>query len=215
MSEQLDNFSKNVYNEYLRINAKYHDRPYRRRKNFDGFEYNRDLAKIVEIFKKYPHINVEMFFSAPYEIWETSEYYKLDFFSKRKALNSYVQYRKKLIALPPDNEYVIKKTIYGFYFIKEFCQKVGITVDQYIDHQEGIYSFLTHLKEDRVTIYNLFVFDNFKMKFKKEVDSELKQILFSDLYMDYDIMFRQYMNSEKNKKITKKCLQKLKESDNM
>ena len=210
MSEKLDEFSKRIYNDYLRISAKYHNRPYRNRKNFDGFEYNRDLMKIVEVFRKYPHINVDKFFSAPYEIWETNDYFKLDFYSKRKALNAYVQYKKKLIALPPDDEYVIKQLVYGFYFIKEFCRGKGIGVGDYIEHKEGIYSFLTHLKEDKVTIYNLFSFDKFKTKFKKEVDSELKNFLFSDLYIDYDIMYRKYMNSDKCREISKKCLQKLK-----
>lgn len=211
----IDDFSRKVYNDYLRISAKYHNRPYKKRKNFDNFEYNRDLTKIVELFNKYPHINIDMFFSAPYEIWDTTEYYKLDFFSKRKALNAYIQYKKKLIALPPDSDYILKKMINGFYFIKEFCIKNHINIDSYINHKDGIYSFLLHLKEDRITIYNLFTFDGFKKKFKENVDSELKSFLFSDLYINYDIMYRQYINSKKCRKISKKCLQKIKAFDNM
>lgn len=208
-NEKVSEFEKSVYNLYLKVLAKYQNRPYRHRKNFDNFKETFVLKKLYQFFNRYSHIDEELFFSAPYEVWEDATYYNLEFYTKRKALNCYVNYKKKLINLPPDDNYQLKKIVTSFYFIKAFCEKTGIGVSDYMNHKEGIYSFLTHLKNDHVSIYALFAFDSFKSKLKNDTDNELKSILFFDTYVDYDIMHRRYVHSEKAKKISRKCLQKI------
>lgn len=213
--EVINDFHKKIYNVYLRVCAESRNRPYRNRKDFKKFEHTKDILKIGELFKKYPHIDIDKYFEAPYKIWETKETYTIDFYSKRKALTCYINYKKKLIALHPDDTYNLNKLISGFYFIKDFCLKNKLSLEDYIDHKDGIYSFLTHLKEDRVSIYNLFSFNKFKSKFRDDVDTELKQTLFSDLYMDYDMMHRRFITSKKCHLLSKKCLKKLKQSVNI
>lgn len=210
MEFEIDKFSKNIYNTFLKIRAKYNNRPFRFRKNFDKFDKVNEILKLKTIFEKYSHIDMELFFSAPYEIWDTSTDYDLAFYTKKRALTCYVNYKKYLVNLDPDTEYHIKKVIYSFYFIKEFCLSKGITINEYLNHETGIYSFLTHLKNDNVSIYALFEIDGFKNKFRDNVDSELKNFLYSDLYINYDNMYRKYMTSKKCREIAKKCLQKIK-----
>ena len=167
------------------------------------------------MLQNYPHIDIDKYFEAPYNVWETNEVYNIDFYSKRKALVCYVNYKKKLISLSPDDSHHLNSVISGFYFIKEFCIKNNLTLNDYINHKDGIYSFLTHLKEDRISIYNLFSLSGFKNKFRDDVDPELKRHLFNDLYIDYDMMHRKYVNSKKCRILTKKCLKKLEQSVNI
>lgn len=208
-TEEITNFDKSVYNLYLKVVAKYQDRPYKQRKNFEKFKDYHILKKVSDFLHRYLHIDGEMYFSAPYEVWKDEQFYNLEFYTKRKALNCYVNYKKKLLNLPPDDKYHLKKIIDSFYWIKSFCGGHEISVSDYINHKDGIYSFLTHLKNDYVSIYALFAFDSFRGKLKNDVDNELKRMLFSDLFIDYDIMYRKYVHSDRAKKISKKCLQKI------
>jgi hypothetical protein len=213
--EVLSDFHKKIYNVYLKTRATQQNRPYRYRKNFKNFKYTKDVLKIGSLFSNYPHIDVDKYFEAPYKVWDTKEIYNIDFYSKRKALNCYVNYKKMLLSLHPDDPYHLNKLISGFYFIKEFCLTHKLELDEYIDHKDGIYSFLSHLKNDNVSIYNLFSLDGFKNKFRDDVDGELKNTLFSDLYIDYDMMYRRFINSKKCRILSKKCLKKLRQSVNI
>jgi len=207
---EITNKGKDIYNTYLKVRAKYENRPFRYRKDFSKFEYFDDIQKLERFFNNYPYINIEKFLSAPYEIWQDRKSYNLDFYNKRRALRCYVDYKKRLLTLHPDEDIHIDSMKAGFSFIYHFCADRGITIDDYINYKDGIYSFLQHLKEDSVSIYTLFAFDEFKNKLKNDVDSELKNMLYSDLYINYDYMYRMYMTSKKCKEISQKCLTAIK-----
>lgn len=210
VNDILDDFAKNVYNTYLKFIAERQNRPYKRRKSFEKFKMVKELLRVSDIFKKYPHIDIDMYFRAPYELWDTNQFYTFEWYAKRKALNCYVTYKKKLINTHPDEKYQLKKMVEGFKFIQEYCRSKNIPFSEYINQKEGVYSFLNHLKYDKVSIYTLLAIDGFKDKFKNEVDSELKRTLYGDMYLDYDIFYRKFVYSKKSKDIAQKCLKNLK-----
>lgn len=207
----MEQEEKEIYNIYLRVLAEAQDRPFRYRRNFDKFEDKKanELSRLNVFFNRFPHINKQRFLEAPYKLWGGDEYYPLSFYNKRKALKTYITYKKKLINLPPDDPYHLRWVIDSFKFIKRYCVKENISADEYLDHKDGNYVFLKHLKDESVDIYALFEFDDFKQKLKNNVDSELKKILFGDTFTNYDIMHRKYLHSKKCRNISKKCLQKL------
>jgi hypothetical protein len=207
--DEISNDLKYIYNTFLKVRAEIEGRPYRHRKDFKKFKDIHFLEKLGRLFSSYPHINKEHFFRAPYKVWNDVSFFNLEFYTKRKALKCYVEYKKYLLTLSPDDSHHLKAVIDSFYFIKSFCIKENISPKNYLEHKDGIFSFLTHLKEDRVSIYALFTWDNFRSVFKNEVDSELKNMLYGDMYLEYDILYRKYINSKKCRELSKKCLQKI------
>ena len=211
METEITEYGKKIYNAYLKSLGIAGDRPYKYRKNFDKFdqEDKGTLIKLETFFRRYDHIDIDMFFIAPYKLWSDVTYYPLEFFSKRKALTCYLNYKKYLLTLSPDDEYHIVNVVKGFYFIKDFCLDNSISINNYLEHKDGIYSFLNHLQRGDISIYNIFVFENFKSIFRDKVDKELKEVLFGSLYKDYDILYRKYVHSNKCSEISKKCLKKI------
>lgn len=206
---------KHIYDIFLKVRAEVENRPYRTRKNFSNFKDMCFLEKLGRFFSSYPYINKEHYFRAPYKVWNDVTFYNLEFYTKRKALKCYVEYKKYLLTLSPDDNFHLKGVINSFSFIKNFCKQKNIPPNKYLEHKEGIFSFLTHLKEDKISIYSLFVWDEFRNIFKLGVDSELKNMLYGNMYLDYDILYRKYINSKKCRQLTKKCLQKINQCDNI
>jgi len=207
----MDSFEINIYNLYLKVLGLKNNRPYKFRKHFvsltDEKKYN--TIKLANFFKKYDHIDIETFLLAPYELWEDTKFHSLEFYTKRKALNCYIKYKKKLLMDCPDSKHHLNDIVNSFIFIREFCNKNKINPINYITYDEPNYSFLEHLKYGKVSIYSLFGYDNFKSIFRDSVDSELKSMLFGDMYMDYDILYRRFNNSKKSHELAKKCLIKI------
>jgi hypothetical protein len=208
----MEEFEKVIYNTYLKVIAAKQQRAFSYRKNFDdlGVEKRGDLIKLSNFLKRYPHIQVEKFLESPYKLFEDTKFFPLKFYTKRRALSAYITYKKQLINLPPDNEYQINTVVTSLKFILKFCIAEKIKVVDYIEHIDGINSCLTHLKEDNVSIYTLFGFDNFK-SILYNTDSELKTLLFGSNYIDYDIMHRKYIHSKKCRELVEKGLKKIKD----
>ena len=82
---------KNIYNTYLKVTRTALNKPWRPRKNFDDIspveeEY---LKKINSLTIKY-NIELDNYFQAPYNLWEEKSHKPLEYYTKFKAVKTYL-----------------------------------------------------------------------------------------------------------------------------
>lgn len=214
----LNDKCKNIYNTYLRVSRVVKDKKFKYRKNFDNIEDNikYSIKKLELFFNRFPNIDIEMYFLAPYEIWGKDGYYDLDFYLKRRSLVVYNQYKAQKIKDDPDSEASLKKIVESFKFIATFCNENNILVNDYIKYRiKNTYAYVYHLKNQNVSIYSLYAFDEFKVHFKNEVESDIKKLFFGEYYKDTEFFWRKWYISKKAKNISKKGLKYLINKDNI
>lgn len=181
----ITDLGKSIYNHYLRALRVNNDKPYRLKKNFDGFETEPEylyVMRLEEFFKKYPHLLKNDFFDAPYKLYrDESKYFTLKYYASYKGLKTCIEYYKSLLKDNPDNQLdFIKESLQ---FIMEFCLEKGIQVDDYPFYKSVTQcDFLKHLKEHRISWYvavatsNMYVHlykmepDEFELYFGSEVN---------------------------------------------
>ena len=72
-----------IYNCYLETSRKLNNKPFKYRKDFEGFEEKEEyilVSKLSRFFAKYSNINIKDFFEAPYFVYN-EKYFDLKFFT--------------------------------------------------------------------------------------------------------------------------------------
>tara|TARA_R110002051_G_C8609793_1_gene481687 strand:+ start:234 stop:887 length:654 start_codon:yes stop_codon:yes gene_type:complete len=157
----IPNKQKDIYNTYLITSRKRQGKPFRSRKDFNNFEETPEYIstkKLDMFFTKYPHVNMQEFFNAPYELFPDTTYYDLPFYTSPRALKTYTLYQtKKLNALPDtDNQLFFIRS--SLNFIYKYCAKNNISsIDEYFKSTTNdIHTFMLHLKDRLISIYVIF-----------------------------------------------------------
>ncbi len=208
----MTELEKNVYNSYLRISRTRDNKPFKYRKNFDGFEDNQNYVFVKRLgmfFKSYPHIGINEFLTAPYEVYPDSDPYDLKFYTSLKATKIYGLYKKQQADQLPDCQIQsIKDTLM---FIYSFCRDEGIGIEDYVKHMTNTErTFLLHLRERVVNIYVLFGLRDFDSIFSR-IDPETTKFIIGHLYTGVDLYRSRYYNSSKAKDIVTNGIKKLKQ----
>lgn len=198
---------QDLYNTYLRISRKKQNKPYRLRSNWEGFEndpqYN-TLVKLKSFFDRNFIVNIEDFFTAPYEVYEEEGFYDLDFYNSMTAVKVYNIYCDKKNNSEPDSELQQQAVLRGIVFIYRFCLEKKIPLSSYLEYKEPdalVNSFVVHLKEKNISIYNLFSLKNFDKAISRIEFSTLKFIL-NDVASKISIYRSKFYGSKKTKHIS-------------
>lgn len=201
-----------IYNTFLRISRSKQGQPFKYRQNFDDFEKNEHYVSVMKLenfFKRFPHIKIEDFFTAPYEVYTERTYYSLDFYLSPKAIKVYTIWNKARCNANPDSNVQIEFIIKSFTFIYNFCIENKLTFDNYITHKTGLLpSFLIHLKEHNISMYVLFGWPDFEDVYERIPESE-RELCISHLYDDIKIYRTRFMQSTEAKKLVKKGVELL------
>lgn len=182
----MDSHIEFIYNTYLRISRQQTNKPFRYRKNFDGFEKEANYLptlRLKSFFSRNPKIKIEDYFIAPYVIFADGKdtFYDLNFYNSLQATRTYSMYSKKILMENPDSDIQLKKIQEGLIFIKDFCIKHEIQLSDYLKFKsKKVHDFLIHLTEKKITIYNLFPFKDFDRTLK-QYDFELLTFLVNDI----------------------------------
>lgn len=134
---------ENLYNLYLKILRRSQEKPYSLRKNFDNFEKEKpqdytNILKLDRFFNDHKNINVELFFEAPYKLYEDEEYVSLQYYTTMKAVKSYNTYLKMIEELDPDTQIQLELLKNSLKFIRTFCVENGIDLNKYLKSEFGI-----------------------------------------------------------------------------
>jgi hypothetical protein len=112
--------------------------------------------------------------------------------------------------LSPDDNYHLNSIAKGLKFIQTFCYNSKIYVDDYPKFKDGVQSmFITHLKEKKISIYNLFAFNNFE-KYLAENDPDLLRFTLGELYDNIPVFRTKYLGSKSAKLLASSGLIKIK-----
>lgn len=209
----MDNKEKYVYNCYLEVSRKLNDKPFRYRKDFSEFEEKPEyveVAKLSRFFDKFNHINIKDFFEAPFFVYN-EKYFDISFYNTQKAIKAYTLYEKSFIPNNPDHEQTLQKLKDSLVFACKFCRERGIKLKdypKYISEGSKINDFLIHLKERKICIYTLFLYDDVD-KILSSIENDIKQFMFGD-EIDKIMFYRtKYYNSDKAKTKNKQIYNKL------
>lgn len=198
---------KTLYNTYLRISRSRQNKPFKLRQNWDGFESSENylqLLKLKNFFDRNVVVNIEDFFTAPYEVYEEDSFYDLYYYSTLSAIKVYNIYCSIKNNLDPDTDIQLESILRGLKFIKKYCIGKKINLIDYLSYKEKdsiMNSFVIHLKEKNISIYNLFPFKNFEKVYGKLDHYALKFIL-GDVATKIPIYRGKFYGSTKGKKLS-------------
>ena len=202
----MTTFEQNIYNIYLRTLRTHQNKPFKYRKDFkelEGTETEAQLIKLSRLFGQHKHIKIDLFFESPYQVYEDSTSYYLDYYTTQKAIKAYSLNVKKLKYEDPDSEQQLKFIIESFNFIKRFCAEVGVSVDDYCNVSTGVtFNFLEHLKHFQVSPYALFNYSDFEKNLLR-TDKDVLYFVLSEEYVENFYVFRnKYLQSKKCKTLS-------------
>jgi len=209
----ISDFEQLIYNTHLRISRQKKNLPFKYRKDFTHLNniYINSVKKIAIFLAKFPHIKLEDFIRAPYEIYSDESYFELDYYTTLKATKAYTLFIKRRESLDPDNEEQLNYIIESLKFISTFCKEQGIDIANYIEHRTGnSSSYILHLKEHRVNVYSLFGFSNFERSIRSQ-DTEIVKFILSEDFLNMLSNFRlKFFASKKAKRLVELGIQKIK-----
>jgi hypothetical protein len=213
METALSDYEKLIYNTHLKISRSKKNLPYKFRKDFEHLNdiYINSLKKIAIFLTKFPHIKLEDFIKAPYEVYPDEKHFELDYYTTLKATKAFTLYQKKIEFMEPDADEQLKNIIDSLKFISQFCKEQNIVIDEYVDNITGnSASYILHLKEHRISVYTLFGFSNFERNLRA-IDSQLlKFVLGEDFYNNLSSFRLKFFASKKAKKLVELGIQKIK-----
>ena len=88
-----------IYNTFLAIVRSGCGKPYKLRKNWEGFEEKPEylqIKKLANFFDRHDNINMDDFFKAPFIVYPEPSNYDLRFYNTLKAIKIYKIYKNKL-----------------------------------------------------------------------------------------------------------------------
>lgn len=208
----ITEFEKFIYNTFLRVSRSRNKQPFKLRKNFEKIdnELYVSLKKVSSFLKRFPHIKVEDYFNAPYNIYPDEQYFPLEYFHTLKATKAYTLFNKKQENLDPDSNEQLNSIKSSLVFISNFCREKNISPESYIFHKtNNEFSFVLHLKEHNVNIYTLLGFVDFEKMLKSRDAEILKFILGEDTYNNISSFKTKLYGSKKAVKLVDLGIKKI------
>jgi len=132
-----------VYNTFLGVSRGSRNKPWKPRKDFEGFEKTPDgilCARLVLFFKKFPQIDPKEFFKAPYVIYKDEDLFPLNFYTTQKAIAVWSIMQKQKLEESPDTEGQIEDIKKSLKYLAVTCYNEKITLNQYASSKKG-YTF--------------------------------------------------------------------------
>lgn len=208
----ISEFDKLVYNTFLRTYRTKNKLPVKLRKNFEKIDDKTfvQIKKLSSFLKRFPHIKIEDFFTAPYLLYPDEKYFPIEYFTSLKATKAYTTFQQKKINDNPDSDAQLQNIKESLVFINRFCTEKNINPSQYIYHKtNNEFSFLLHLKEHKVNIYTLLGFVNFEKTLRTRDPEVVKFIIGEDLYNNIQNFRTRLFNSEKAVRLVELGIKKI------
>jgi len=162
--EKISKTIKDIYNTHLIISRKVKGKPFKPRNDFKDMENDPSFHKwkiLEHFFQKFPNINKEIYFKAPYELWKDKDYFAVDFYITPVATRAYTTYKKQLQQQDPDFDESLNYIKESLMFISKYCKQNSINLDEYILERHGsTYTWMKHIRSGLISPYVIFGFNN-------------------------------------------------------
>lgn len=206
-----DNLKK-IYNTYLVISRKSRNKPFKIRENFEEFETQKEysmLIKLEHFFKRFPTVDKETYFKAPYELWKDKDFFGLDFYTTPVATRAYTLYKKQLLEQSPDNDANLEHIRQSLMFISKHCVTNKITLEEYFTRQSGVtYDWMKHVRQNLVSPYVVFGFTGVDNLLYRTPEDE-KDLLLGEFADKFYIYKQKYNESKLAKQLIVQGLQRV------
>ena len=208
----MTELEKRIYNTHLAVSRSLRNKPFKLKENFDGFEESSKypaIKKLSIFFTKYPDVHMDMYFSAPYKLYNDVEYFDHNYFASPRAIKAYTVYKQQLLLQSPDSQIEdIKKSIT---FITRFCLENKIQLHDYPDYRgnrlEPIWMY--HIKENKINPYSLMEFSNI-FHYINEMPFDEREILLGSFGKNFLTYKTKYQNTKLLKQFLSTAVIKLK-----
>lgn len=210
---ELSYLEKSIYNTYLHTLRTLRGKPFSPRKDFAEFKENDafHLKRIVNFLNRFPHIRPVDYFKAPLILYETQDYFGLDYYSGMPAVKSYTLFMKQLQEKDPDSEDQMEFIERSLRFIGSYCVQHKIKLEDYPKFKTGVtYDWMKHIKNNEISIYCLMEFRELFDKVMEVPDDE-RDLFLGDLCNRFYTFKDRYMKSQIAKHFVKLGIEKIKE----
>ena len=205
----MTQLEQNIYNTYIAVSRSKQNKPFTLRKDFEKIEPSQALytKKIALFLQRYPHIKLQDFIQAPYEIYPNEQMFLLQYYTTRAAIKSYSLYIKKKEDLSPVNQ--LESIRESLHYIGMFCIKNKIKLHEYLYHKTGcINSWMLHYKEHHINIYSLFELGDIQ-KICMQVAADEQKLLTENLIENIGKFKTRYYNTPTVKDFVRQGLKKI------
>lgn len=167
------------------------------------------LHQISNLLFKYPHINPEDYFTAPFKVYPNAEHFALDYYAGMGGVGAYSMYMKQLQEMPPDSEEQLNFIKDSLKYIGSFCIKNNITLEQYPEFKTGItYSWMKQIKKHEISVYVLMEFAEI-CNIIKEVAEDERELFLGEIGKYYWGYKSKYIQSKFAKQLVQEGMSKI------
>lgn len=204
--------AQEIYNTYLSVSRGAKNKPWKARKDFEGFEKSETgilCLRLELFFKRFPQIYPKEFFLAPYKLYKDEEYFELKFYLTQKAISCYTAVQKQKQEESPDSENHIQNIIDTVKFIASKCLEEKITFDQYLTQKNGYtWCIVKDYLDGKISLYFLLALPKFDTIFDS-MPLQDKELYFKSFYLDIVKFKMRLNNSAKARKIINESIKRL------
>jgi len=207
----LTNAEKNLYNVYLRVSRTARNKPFTYRKDFSDLDdsIQLHLNRIYNLLIKYPHIEPDEYFLAPFKVYPNADHFALDYYAGMGAVASYSTYMKQLQEMHPDSDEQLEFIKKSLKYIGSFCIKNKIKLEDYPNFKVGLtYEWMKQIKRHEISIYVLMEFPEISNIIKEVADDE-KELFLGEIGKYYLGYKSKYVQSKIAKELVKEGLNKI------
>jgi hypothetical protein len=208
----VTNLETRIYNTHLIVSRTLKNKPFKIKKSFEGFEEDPkyfSVKRLSTFFTRYPDIDMELYFKAPYKLYPDVAYFDLNYFASPRAIKSYTIYKQLLTKSSPDSQYdEVKESLL---FICKFCVQNKIQLHDYLEHSENSSenSWVYHIKKNLINPYSIMEFDNVSSYINK-MPEDTRELFLGDFGKNFLDYRQKYINSDKLRPFLTKAFIKLK-----
>ena len=197
---------KSIYNSFLATSRKVKNLPFKLRQDFSNIDDKTYVAlKKLGAFFKLHNLNYTDFFTAPYDFYDTTNYFDLSFFTSLKAIKCYTLYARKKETQSPDSKETIDACKRCCSFIYKFCKENNLSLQDYKTKINGTTPLtLQHLREHKINFYTLHGLDCEKNIC--QIEPELLDFFIKGFYNMLNETRILFQSSDRLKKVVREAL---------
>lgn len=193
----MTELEKRIYNKHLAVSRSLRNKPFKLKNDFTYFEESPkyvSIKRLATFFTRYPDVNMDAYFIAPYKLYDDVDYFDLAYFASPRAIKAYTVYQQQQQLLSPDKQIdEVKKSLL---YISKFCLDNKIQLHDYpLFKKTGIEpEWMYHYKGGKINPYSLMEFSNI-FNYINEMAFDERELLLGDFGRNFLEYKTRYNNS--------------------
>ena len=191
-----------LYNTFLSVSRGEKGKPWRARKDFDGFNTTEEgilCKRLEQFFNRFPQITVKEFFQAPYRVYKDEEHFPLKFYLTQKAIACYGLLQKQKQEELPDSDSHIKDIFESLKYLATLCVNENITIEKYASTKNGYtWRCLLDYNDKKINLYVLIALPSFD-NVMDSLQVQDKDIYLKNIHKDI-VKFKMRLNNSSSAK---------------